>query len=198
MKQEAWGGKSILIPWGKVKYDATFTILNSSHFLYHLRDKDYHWQLRVFRQNVPGRNEQIITLPKNLVNGSYFGRCTCGVDLTDAVPCKHMAAIALSSVIRPQITPMNIMPIWWKRKQWREQFPLDVYAKANITIKSVKEGRIPDFILRLCPDWTAANKSGRPKKGDRYKLGLEKAMAKGVCVCVCVCVCWLPVTDELL
>jgi hypothetical protein len=103
----------------------------------------------------------------------------CEADLTDAVPCKHMAAIALSSVICPQITPMNIMPIWWKQKQWREQFPLDVYAEVNITIKSVKEGRILDFTLHLCPDWTAANKSGRPKKGDCYKLRLEKAMAKG-------------------
>jgi hypothetical protein len=162
MKQEAWDGNSILTPWGKDEYDATFTNLNPSHFIFHLRDKDDHWQLRVFRQNVPGRNKQIVTLPKNLVNGSYLGRCTCGADMTDVVPCKHMAAIAFLSVIRPQITPMNIMPIWWKRKQWREQFPLDVYAKANITIKSVKEGRLPDFTLRLCPDWTAANKSGRP------------------------------------
>ena len=80
-------------------------------------------------------------LPKNPVNGSYFGRCTCGANLTDTVPCEHMAAIALSAVIHPQITPMNVMPIWWKRKQWREQFLLDVYAKANITIKSVKEGK---------------------------------------------------------
>ena len=179
MKQEAWGGNSILTPRGKEEYDATFTNLNPSHFIFHLRDEDDHWQLRVFRQNVPGRNEQVVTLPKNLVNGSYFGRCTCGADLTDAVPCEHMAAIALSSVIRPQITPMNIMPVWWKRKQWREQFPLDVYAEANITIKSVKEGRLPDFTLRLCPDWTAAKKTGRPKKGDRYRSGLEKAMAKG-------------------
>ena len=63
-------------------------------------------------------------LPKNPVNGSYFGRCTCGGDKTDAVPWEHMAAIALSAVavIHPQITPMNVMPIWWKRKQWREQF----------------------------------------------------------------------------
>ncbi len=99
--------------------------------------------------------------------------------MTDAVPCEHMAAIALSSVIRPQITPMNIMPIWWTRKQWREQFPLEVYAEVNITIKSVKEGRLPDFTLCLCPDWTAAKKSGRPKKGNRYRSGLKKAMAKG-------------------
>jgi hypothetical protein len=40
----------------------------------------------------------------------------------------------LSAVMRPQITPMNVMPVCWKRKQWREQFPLDVYTKANIAI----------------------------------------------------------------
>ncbi len=114
-----------------------------------MRDKDDHWQLRGFRQNGAGRQKQIVKLPKDPVNGSYFERCTCGADKTDAVPCEHMAAIALSAVIRPQITPMNVMLIWWKRKQWREQFPLDVYAKANITIKSVKEGQIPDFSLRL-------------------------------------------------
>jgi hypothetical protein len=32
-------------------------------------------------------------------------------DKTDAVPCEHMVAIALSAVIRPQITPMNVMLI---------------------------------------------------------------------------------------
>ncbi len=111
--------------------------------------------------------------------GHIFGQCTCGADKTDAVPCEHMAAIALSSVIPPQITPMNVMPIWWKRKQWREQFPLDVYAEANITIKSVKEGQIPDFTSCVSSDWTGVNKSGRPKNGEHYKLGLEKAMVKG-------------------
>jgi hypothetical protein len=148
MKQEAWGGNSILTPRGKDEYD---TNLNPSNFIFHLHDKDDHWQLRVFRQNVPGRNKQIVKLPTNPVNGSYFGRCTCGADLTDAVPCEHMATIALSSVIRPQITPMNTMPIWWKLKQWREQFPLEVYTKANITIKSLKEGRIPDFTFICVP-----------------------------------------------
>jgi hypothetical protein len=86
-------------------------------------DKDNHWQLRVFRQNMVGRQEQIVKLPKNAVNGLYFEQCTCGANKTDAVSCEHMAAIVLSAVIRPQITPMNVMPIWWKRNQWREQFP---------------------------------------------------------------------------
>jgi hypothetical protein len=31
----------------------------------------------------------------------------------------------------------------------------------------------------VCPNWTGANKSGHPRKGKHYKLGLEKAVAKG-------------------
>ena len=74
-------------------------------------------------------------------------------------------------MIRPQITPMNVMPILWKRKQWREQFPLDVYAEANITIISMKEGQIPDLTSRFV---------SRLDRGEKvYKSGLEKAMAKG-------------------
>ncbi len=126
-----------------------------------------------------GRQEQIVKLPNNPVNWLFFGQCTCGADKIDAVPCEHMGAIALAAVIRPQITPMNEMSISWKQKQWREQFPLDVYAEANITIKFVIEGQIPDFSFCLCPNWIGANKSGHPKKGEHHKLGLEKAMAKG-------------------
>ncbi len=46
-------------------------------------------------------------------------------------------------------------------------------------MKSVKEGRLPNYSLRLCPDWTTGSKPGRPKKGERIKSGLETAMAKG-------------------
>ena len=89
MKQEAWGDNSILTPRGKEEFDATFTNLNPNHFLFHVRDKDEHWQVRVLRQNVAGQQDQIVKLPKNPMNGSYFGRCTCGADKTDAVPLLH-------------------------------------------------------------------------------------------------------------
>ena len=39
-------------------------------------------------------------------------------------------------------------------------------------------GKIQDDPYRYCPDWTAPNKSGRPKKAERHKSGLEEAMAK--------------------
>jgi len=131
------------------------------------------------RLHLPGKWEEVVTLLKEPVNGSHFGTCTCRAAQTNAVPCEHMSVIALSAVIRPQISPLNIMPIWWKRSQRRLQFPLETCPDANITMKSVKEGWLPDYGLRLCPDWTTGRKAGRPKMGERIKSGLETAMAKG-------------------
>jgi hypothetical protein len=178
MKTEVWGGSSILTPRGIKEYEATFTNLHPRHFSFHLKDIDDYMEVRVKRINVPGKREEVVTLPKYPVNGSHFGTCTCGATQTDAVPCEHMSVVALSAIIRPQISPMNIMPIWWKRSQWRLQFPLETCPEAKITMKSVKEGRLPDYSLRLCPDWTTGSKPGRPKKGERIKSGLETAMAK--------------------
>ena len=179
MKTEVWGGSSILTPRGIEEYEATFTNLHPKHFSFQLKDIDDYMEVRVKRINVPGKREEVVTLPKYPVNGSYFGTCTCGATQTDAVPCEHMSVVALSAIIRPQISPMNIMPIWWKRSQWRLQFPLDTCPEAKITMKTVKDGRLPDYSLRLCPDWTTGSKPGRPKKGERIKSGLETAMAKG-------------------
>lgn len=179
MKKEAWGGSSILTPRGMEEYEATFSNLHTRHFSLRLKEYDDNWTVYVKRINVSGKREEIVTLPKAPVDGSHFGRCTCGAPQTDAVPCEHMSVIALSAVIRPQIDPMNIMPFWWKRSHWRLQFPLETCPEAKITIKSVKEGKLPDYSLRLCPDWTTGSKPGRPKKGERIKSGLEAAMAKG-------------------
>jgi len=129
---------------------------------------------------VTGKREEVVTLPKELVNGLHFGTCTCGAAQTNAVLCEHISDIALSAVIHPQISPLNIMPIcWWKRSQWQLQFLLETCPDANITIKLVKEGRLPDYGLRLCPDWTTGSKTGHPKKGECIKWRLESAMAKG-------------------
>jgi hypothetical protein len=179
MKKEVWGGSSVLTPRGIEEYEATFTHLNPRHFSFRLTDNDDNIEVSVKRINVTGKREEVVTLPKEPVNGSHFGTCTCGGAQTDAVPCEHMSVVALSAIIRPQIYPLNIMPIWWKRSQWRLQFPLETRPEANITMKSVKAGRLPDYSLRLCPDWTAGRKAGRPKKGERIKSGLETAMAKG-------------------
>ncbi len=178
-KKEVWGGSSILTPRGIQEYKATFTLLHPRHFSFCLKDYDDNIEVSVKRINVTGKREEVVTLLKEPMNGLHFGTCTCGAAQTNAVSCEHMSDIALSAVIHPQISPLNIMPIWWKRSQWRLQFPLETRPDANITMKSVKEGRLPDYSLRLCPDRTTGSKSGSPKKGERIKLGLETAMAKG-------------------
>ncbi len=117
MKQEAWGDDSGLTPREKDEYDSTYTDLFSHHYSYNVTNVETHWQVRVQRNNVERAEPQYVRFPKEAVNGSFFGICTCGADKTDAVPCEHMAAVALSSRLCPQITPISIMPFWWGRKQ---------------------------------------------------------------------------------
>jgi hypothetical protein len=178
MKQEAWGDDSGLTPSGKDEYDSTYTDLFSHHYSYNVTDVETHWQVRIQRNNVERADPQYVRFPKEAVNGSFFGTCTCGADKTDAVPCEHMAAVALSSHLRPKITPISIMPFWWGREQRRKRFPSDLYCDGSTTMKSIKDGKIRNVTLRYYLDWTAPNKSGRPKKAEHCKSGLEEAMAK--------------------
>ena len=94
MKTEVWGGSSILTPRGIEEYEATFTNLHPRHFSYYLKDIDDYMEVRVKRINVPGKREEVVTLPKYPVNGSHFGTCTCGAAQTNAVLCEHMSVIA--------------------------------------------------------------------------------------------------------
>jgi hypothetical protein len=161
----------------KVAVQPPYTDLFSHHYSYNVTEET-HWQVRVQHNNVERGEPQYVRFPKEAVNGSFFGTCTCGADKTDAVPCEHIAAVALSSCLRPHITPISIMLTWWGREQWCKQFPSDLYCDGSMTMKSIKDGKIPDVTLCYCPDWTAPNKSGYPKKAERHKSGLEEAMAK--------------------
>ena len=38
----------------------------------------------------------MVTIPKVLTKGSYFGRCTCGLAQRDAILCNHMAGFVVS------------------------------------------------------------------------------------------------------
>jgi hypothetical protein len=128
MKQEAWGDDSFLTPRGKDEYDSTYTDFFPHHYSYFVSNVETHWQVKVQRDNVERAEPHYVWFPKEAVNGSFFGACTCGADKTDAVPCEHMAAVALSSCLHPKITPISIMPTWWGREQWRKQFLSDVYC----------------------------------------------------------------------
>jgi hypothetical protein len=116
-------------------------------------------------------------MPKEATYGSYFGGCSCGVDKRDGVPCDHMAAIVKSARV-PVLKIFNIMPYWWTRKTWQLQFPLEEELVCNVRLEQTKATRNRDNFLRYCPTWSAPNKAGRPKKGERRKSGIEIAMGK--------------------
>ncbi len=111
MKQEAWGDDSFLNPPGKDEYDSTYTDLFPHHYSYFVSDVKMHWQVKVQCDNVERAEPHYVRLSKEAVDGSFFGTCTCGADKTNAVPCEH--TIALSSHLRPQITPISIMLTCW-------------------------------------------------------------------------------------
>ena len=115
-----------------------------------------------------------VAICKEPLRGSFFGKCTCGVDTQDAVPCEHMAAVIASSRIL-QLTRDNIMPYWWHMEQWKMQYPDDVTAICNVPMESIKENATPDTNVKYCPSWSGPNKAGRPKKNERKKSVLEKA-----------------------
>jgi hypothetical protein len=118
--------------------------------------------------------EHAVTIPKEPVRGSHFGRCTCGVDRQDSAPCEHMAAVAASSRL-PGVTRHNVMPYWWTRAHWRMQISQEALGITNVSMSSIITDNKPDHNLRYCPDWTANQKSGRPKKDKRKKSVLKSA-----------------------
>jgi hypothetical protein len=141
---------SLFSPRGQKEFEETFHNLNHSHFRITLNEREAKWVCLV--KTIEDRGpEQTVTLRKEPVRGSYFGRCNCSVDRRDVVPCEHMAALAASSRM-PGVSHHNLMPYWWMRRHWCVQIPQDVLAANNITIDSIKSGTQPDTNLRYCPN----------------------------------------------
>ena len=74
----------------------TFKDINIRQFRITATEMDNDWMCLVKRIEDNGL-EQTVQIPKVPICGSYFGKCNCGVDLRDAVPCEHMAVVAASS-----------------------------------------------------------------------------------------------------
>ncbi len=105
----------------------------------------------------------MVKIAKDSINNLSFGTCSCGIPPVDLVPCIHMSAVVKSGRING-ITVEDMMPWWWTTRQWRLQLPKELHVLSNIGISTIKE---------TFPDWTAANKAGRPKKGKRIPSAIE-------------------------
>ena len=170
---EAWNRDSILTSRGNLEFDESFNDLNHTQFRISVTEREDVWVCSVKRIDLLGR-EHAVMIPKEPVRGSHFGRCTCGVDRQDAAPCEHMAAVA-ASLRLPGVTRHNVMPYWWTRAHWRIQFPQNALGATNVSMSSIISENQPDLKLWYCPDWTASQKKGRPKKDKRKKSVLESA-----------------------
>jgi hypothetical protein len=113
---EAWNRDGVLTSRGNLEFDESFNDLYHTQFRITVAERDDVWVCLVKRVEM-GR-EHAVTIPKEPVRGSHFGRCTCGVDRHDAAPCEHMAAVA-ASLRLPGVTRHNVMPYWWTRAHWR-------------------------------------------------------------------------------
>jgi hypothetical protein len=70
------------------------------------------------------------------------------------------------------------MLYWWTTDQWKRQFPLNMVANCNTNMAMIRDDHEPSGNYRYCPDWSAPNKAGRPKKNERRKSVLETAGGK--------------------
>ncbi|MFM6174888.1 MAG: SWIM zinc finger family protein, partial [Sphaerospermopsis kisseleviana] len=173
---EAWNHNGILTPRGNLEFEESFNGLFHTHFRIIITERDDVWVCSVQRIDAVGREHEV-TIPKEPVRESHFGRCTCGVDRLDSAPCEHMAAVAASSRLEG-VTRYNVMPYWWTRAHWRKQFPQQALGATNVSMSSIISDHGPNKDLRYCPDWTAVNKTGRPKKDKRKPSVLESATGK--------------------
>jgi hypothetical protein len=177
-RAKAWASDCFLTPRGTLEYEEVFQHINCLDFNITIVIQDDTYECTV-RRNMSASKNPIgkVVILKQPVRGSYFGTCSCGVVSRDSIPCEHMAALVVSSRI-PDITRYNIMPYWWTTEQWKKQLPLNVKAICITNMETISDDHNPSVNYRYCPDWSAPNKAGRPKKNERRKSVLEKALGK--------------------
>jgi len=175
-KKSAWAQTRDLTPRGEKEYNEDFDRVNYREFSIVVVEHDQSWECSVKRLNTIAR-KHTVSLPKEPTRGSYFGKCTCGLVMHDAVPCEHMAAVVCSSRMAG-FNRQNIMPFWWTTTQWQEQFPPDVRAQFYTNMEVIRANYEADDSMHYCPSWSAPNKAGRPSKGKRKLSALEKLQGK--------------------
>lgn len=171
-KEKAWGRDLPLTPRGMEHMEDVFLDINVCEYrLTHHADMT--WYYSTVSKNTNAARDYHVRLPKDSFYGSHFGTCSCGFPAKEGLPCKHMVLLVKSSVI-PGLTRINIMPHFWSTAHWQKQYPLELDCKTDMSINLVKAIARPNEFLRYCPDWSAANKSGRPKKSDKVLTLTEK------------------------
>ena len=162
-KKSAWVQTNDRTPHGDKEYKEVFDGVNYREFSIVLVERDESWECSVKRLNTLAR-KHTVSLPKEPTRGSYFGK-------------SHVAAVVCSSHIAG-LNRQNIMPFWWTRKQWQEQFPQEVTSQCYTNMEVSRADYEADDFMRYCPSWSAPNKAGCPSKGKRKLSALEISQGK--------------------
>jgi hypothetical protein len=177
-KKSAWVQSNNLTPRGDKEYKEVFDGVNYREFSIVIVECDKSWECSVKRLNTLAR-KHTVRLPKEPTRGSYFRKCTCGLVTRNAVPCEHMATVVCGSRIAV-LNRRNIMPFWWTRKQWQEQFPQEVTSQCYMNMEVIRADYEADDFMCYCPSWSAPNKAGRPLKGKCKLSALEISQGHGM------------------
>ncbi len=94
----------------------------------------------------------MMLLDPDLVNAPVASR--------ELTPCH----VFMSSKV-PGFNMENVMPYWWSTAQWHFQFPQETVVNTNVTMSSIKARGHPNHDAHYCPDWSAPNILGAPRKG---------------------------------
>jgi hypothetical protein len=166
-KELAWKQELPLTPRGMSEMEAVFENVVAAQYTRDVEEMNRHYHCTVRRNSGEGVL-YTVTIPKYSRYGSFFGTCNCGVPKRDGVPCIHMAVLAEAGDIpNPDFTRLSVMPFWMSTEHWRKQYPQNMSCNGSVSIRLVMSKYDPEDDIRYCPDWLAANKTGRPKKNQR-------------------------------
>jgi hypothetical protein len=167
----AWNHDGYFTPRGQ-QFLVELAGANTNEYRVSIED-DFNFHIAKVKMSINNKSpERTVKIAKDSINNLSFGTCSCGVPQVDSVPCIHMTAVVKSGRING-ITVEDLMPWWWTTRQWRLQLPQELRVLSNISILTIKETFDPDLKIHYCPDWTAVNKAGRPKKGKRIPSAIE-------------------------
>ena len=188
-KELAWKCQFPLTPKGMAEMETLFEECVPSQYSRDVQDMDSHYHCTVCRNSGEGVL-YTLSIPKQAINGSFFGTCNCGVPKRDGVPCIHMAVLAdAGDIPNPAFTRLSVMPFWLSTEHWRKQYPKELTCNGSVNIRLVMSKYNQEDDIRYCPEWMAGNKAGRPKKNmerapgviDRIQSSARKKRRKMFC-----------------
>jgi hypothetical protein len=108
-KKNAWQLESLLTPAGVEEIRSVVVDeISETSFRVTVAEQDDQWKCLVQRNGV-GYNRYTCMFPKDPINGSHFGCCSCNRDKTSAAPCDHMVAAVQSGKLPPVITQQYLL-----------------------------------------------------------------------------------------